>query len=209
MTTLTRGICFFVFLLFSAPLLLAQNIKINEICSNNYISYEDDYDEKGDWVEFYNAGSSSINMAGMYLTDDFSNLTKFRIPSTNSSQTTISANDHRVFWFDEETYKGPIHASFKLSGTGERLALVASNGTTIIDSITFSELSYDVTYGRTSDGSSAWSYFPVPTPDQANTGGGYLGIAEKLHLALMRDFIHPPSRFRLQHLILPLQYIIL
>lgn len=188
MTTLTRGICFFVFLLFSAPLLLAQNIKINEICSNNYISYEDDYDEKGDWVEFYNAGSSSINMAGMYLTDDFSNLTKFRIPSTNSSQTTISANDHRVFWFDEETYKGPIHASFKLSGTGERLALVASNGTTIIDSITFSELSYDVTYGRTSDGSSAWSYFPVPTPDKANTGGGYLGIAGKAAFSIDAGF---------------------
>lgn len=133
----------------------AQNIKINEICPNNYISFADSYDEKGDWVEFYNAGSSSLNMAGMYLTDDFSNLTKFRIPSGSSSATTISGNDHLVFWFDEEIYKGPTHANFKLSGTGERLALVASNGTTIIDSITFSELSYDVTYGRTTDGSSS------------------------------------------------------
>jgi len=169
-------------------ILKAQNIMINEICSNNFISYEDSYDEKGDWVEFFNAGSSSVNMAGMYLTDDFSDLTKYRIPTTNSSQTTISANNHRVYWFDNETYKGPLHANFKLSGNGERLALVAANGTTIIDSVTFPALSYDVAYGRTTDGNSNWSYFPIPTPDRLNSGGGYVGIAGKASFSLDAGF---------------------
>lgn len=170
---------FLTFSLFVDSILHAQNIKINEICSSNYISYEDSYDEKGDWVEFYNPGSSSINMAGMYLTDDFSNLTKFRIPTGSSSSTTISADNHRVFWFDDETYKGSNHANFKLSSNGDRLALVATDGATIIDSVTFSKLTYDVTYGRTTDGSSSWSYFPIPTPDDENSGGGYAGITDK------------------------------
>ncbi|MBP6335614.1 MAG: CotH kinase family protein, partial [Bacteroidia bacterium] len=169
-----------------------QNIKINEICPNNYISYEDSYEEKGDWVEFYNGGGSSINMAGMYLTDDYANLTKFRIPTNGGSATTVSADNHLVFWFDDESYKGPTHVSFKLSGTGEFLALVASNGTTIIDSITFSELSYDVTFGRTTDGSSSWSFFPIPTPDQSNSGGGYTGIAGKAAFSMDAGF-YPAS----------------
>lgn len=162
-----------------SPVVSGQNIKINEICSVNYESYEDDEDEHGDWVEFYNAGGASYNMAGMYLTDDFSNLTKYRIPSGNASETTIGSNNHRVYWFDDESYKGPLHAGFKLSNSGERLALVASDGVTIIDSVTFPALTYDVTYGRTNDGSPSWSFFPVATPDDDNSGGGFAGIAGK------------------------------
>jgi hypothetical protein len=182
---------------FNLPSSFSQNIKINEICPNNYISYEDSYDEKGDWVEFYNAGSSSVNMAGMYLTDDFSDLTKFRIPSGSSSATTISSHNHRIFWFDEETYKGPIHASFKLSGNGERLALVASDGITIIDSVSFPALTYDVTYGRTSDGSSSWSFFPIPTPDDDNTGGGFAGITQKATFGMDAGFYSGPVQVSL------------
>ncbi len=167
---------------------VAQNIKINEICPSNYISFEDSYDERGDWVEFYNAGNSSINMAGMYLTDNFANLTKFQIPANNSSATTIASHDHLIFWLDEEQYKGPTHTNFKLSNTGERIALVASDGVTIIDSISFGAITYDVTLGRTTDGSSSWSYFPVPTPDNNNSGGGYLEITGKANFVQFAGF---------------------
>jgi len=169
----------FAFFLLAHSVVNAQNIKINEICSVNYICNEDDFDEHEDWVEFYNAGGSSVNMAGMYLTDDYSNLTKFQIPSGSSSATTIAASGKELFWFDDETYKGALHANFKLNNSGEQLALVASDGVTIIDSITFPALSYDVSYGRTTNGSSSWSFFPVPTPGSSNTGGGYTGIAGK------------------------------
>jgi len=182
-------VCFIMFCCFIQGLLsTAQNIKINEICSANYICNEDDYDEHEDWIEFYNASGSSINMAGMYFTDDFSNLTKFRIPSGSSSSTTVSSSDQILFWFDDETYKGALHANFKLDNSGEQFALVASDGVTIIDSITFPALTYDVSYGRTTDGSSSWSYFPVPTPDHHNTGGGYLGITGSAALSMDAGF---------------------
>ena len=168
--------------------LYSQNIRINEICGSNYLSFEDEDDEHGDWVEFYNDGNSSIDMGGMYLTDDFADLTKFQIPTNDPSETRISSHNHLVFWFDDETYKGETHVSFKLSSNGEQIALVASDGITIIDSISFGALPYDVTYGRRNDGSSTWSYFPIPTPDQDNSGDGYVGIAGKVDFSIDAGF---------------------
>lgn len=157
----------------------AQGIVINEICASNYECFADDVDDYGDWIELYNPGNTSVNLAGMYLTDDFNNLTKLPIPSTSSSATTIPARSHLIFWFDEDMEKGETHLNAKLNGNGEQLALVAADGVTIIDSVTFGKQIYDVTYGRITNGSSTWSYFPVPTPDDDNSGGGYVGIMGK------------------------------
>ncbi|REJ84314.1 MAG: T9SS C-terminal target domain-containing protein [Bacteroidetes bacterium] len=178
-----------IFFLMSILNTSAQNIKINEICSSNYSVYEDEEDDFGDWVEFYNPGSSSISMAGMYLTDDINNRTKFRIPaSTSNSSTSISSRNHRVFFLDNETFKGPRHANFKLDSSGDFIALVASDGVTIIDSVTVPRLNYDVSFGRMTDGSSTWTYFAVPTPDDDNTGGGYLGIMGKANISMNSGF---------------------
>ena len=156
----------------------AQNVVINEICSSNYDGIEDEYDEHGDWVEFYNSGNSSIDLGGMYLTDNYYDLTKFQIPTTDEDETTIRPHDYLIFWFDNELYKGITHANFKLSNNGDRLALVDSDGTTILDSISFGPLFYDVTFGRTHDGEDLWSYFPDPTPEDRNTHGGFGGITD-------------------------------
>ncbi len=157
----------------------AQNILINEICASNYICYEDSADDHGDWIELYNAGGSSVNVAGMYLTDDLSVPNKFLIPGTYPSATTIPAGGRRIFWFDEKEYKGVTHIDGKLNGSGEQVGLTASDGVTIIDSVTYGKQLYDISFGRSSDGNSSWSFFPVPTPNAANSGGGYSGIAGK------------------------------
>lgn len=177
----------------------AQNIVINEICASNYQCFEDDDGGYGDWIELYNAGNSSVNLAGMYLTDDFGNLTKLPIPSTSSSSTTVGARSHIVFWFDEDMHKGETHLNSKLNGSGEQLALVAADGVTIIDSVTFGKQIYDVTYGRTTDGSSSWSYFPEPTPDDDNDGGGYTGIMDKVQFNLDGGFYNSPVQVELTY----------
>ena len=52
----------------------------------------------------------------------------------------------------------------------------------------FGAITYDVTLGRTTDGSSSWSYFPVPTPDNNNSGGGYLEITGKANFVQFAGF---------------------
>jgi hypothetical protein len=60
-----------------------------------------------------------------------------------------------------------MHAKFKLDKTGETLALSNAGGT-ILDQVTYPNMEIDNSYGRSTDGSSTWCYFEIPTPESAN-----------------------------------------
>ena len=51
-------------------------IKINEICASNK-TYINDYFEKNDWIELYNTTDKSINVAGMYISDNLNKPQKY------------------------------------------------------------------------------------------------------------------------------------
>ena len=68
----------------------------------------------------------------------------------------------------QDQEQGSLHTNFKLSSTGEFLALVAPDGSTIIDSVSFPDQETDISFGRTDDGSEAWTYFVAPTPGSSN-----------------------------------------
>jgi len=57
-----------------------QGLFINEFMAENKTAVTDEYSEHDDWIEIYNAGPTSVNLGGMYLTDDLSNPTKWMIP---------------------------------------------------------------------------------------------------------------------------------
>jgi uncharacterized protein (TIGR03437 family) len=117
-----------------------------------------------DWVEIYNPGATAVDMSGMYLTDNTSNPTKWKIPTG----TTIPGRGYLVFIADSETSQGSRHASFSLSADGEVVALYQTDGTTLIDSYTFGVQQTDVSIARTSDGAAAWSIFKPSTPGASN-----------------------------------------
>ena len=112
---------------------------INEFMASNSSAsgIHDSQGDYDDWIEIYNLGDTSVDMAGMYLTDDLANQTKFHIPTGYSSQTTIAAGGFLVFWADDETIEGPLHTNFKLSGSGEQIGLFDTDGVTQIDTIVF------------------------------------------------------------------------
>ncbi len=67
-----------------------------------------------------------------------------------------------------ETARGELHASFKISGSGEALFLTAPDGT-LLDSTPEQALPGNVSYGRRPDAPDTWAYFAEPTPGAANT----------------------------------------
>jgi hypothetical protein len=162
---------------------------INEFMASNSSSsgIKDPQNEYDDWIEIYNAGDTSMNLAGMYLTDNLGNPTKYQIPSTDSSQTTIPAGGFVVFWADEDSTDGPLHTNFKLSGSGEEIGLFDTDGVTRIDAVVFGEQTTNISYGRYPDGSETWRFFPVPTP-AADNNGAYLGEIEKVEFSKERGF---------------------
>ena len=141
---------------------------INEFMANNAMTLEDP-DEPGefpDWIELYNRGAAPIDLGGMYLTDDLTDPTKFRIPDS----LTIPAGGFALFYADNDPEQGPFHVNFKLSRNGESIGLFDSDatGNQPIDTCTFTSQVVDVSQHRYLDGGETWTKFHLPTPNRAN-----------------------------------------
>jgi hypothetical protein len=150
----------------------AQALKVNEIMATNN-TYLSDLNNYGDWVEIYNPSNQEVDIAGYYVTDDYTVPTKYQIPIGNPSSI-IAPGGYKIIWADDSTQN--LHANFKISSNGERFALVASDGVTFIDSISFGPQTADVSYGRTSDGSDSWTFFTTSTPNASNAPAGISNV---------------------------------
>jgi len=71
-------------------------------------------------------------------------------------------------WCDNDDEQGDLHTSFKLSGGGEFLGIVAPDGITYIDSLTFGTQQADISIGRMPDGYGSWIIQEIPTPGYQN-----------------------------------------
>lgn len=156
-------------LLFILAGCVAATVCINEVMSGNDLTCGDERGEYDDWFEIYNSAAAAVNLGGYYLSDDSKRLNKWQVPMDNPSLTTLQPGGYLLFWADENASDGPLHTNFKLSGDGERLFLIAPNGSTIIDSLSFPAIPRDQTFGRFPDGSNTIGIMPNPTPGTANT----------------------------------------
>ncbi len=142
------------------------SVVINEFLASNTSTLADPQGEFDDWIELRNLTGSAINLTGLYLTDEPANPRKWPFPSG----TTIAANGYLLVWADEDVLATPgLHASFKLSGSGEQIYLIDTdaNNNQVLDSITFGAQTSDVSYGRTAANADVWSTM-TPTPEAAN-----------------------------------------
>jgi len=140
---------------------------INEFMASNNSSIIDDYGEYDDWIELYNPNTDTIDIGGLYITDDLSTPQKHQIQA-NTNATKIPPFGYLLLWADGMTTQGPLHLNFKLSGTGEAIGIYDST-LTAIDSIVFGIQSDDISFGRFPDGNSYWRSFGTPTPGASNT----------------------------------------
>jgi len=150
---------------FTASDSLIAELKINELLAKNDSINVDEVGEFDDWVEFFNPTDQPLNMSGLYLTDDLTNLTKWKFPD---SMDVIMPEGYLLIWCDEDETQGIKHTNFKLNTDGEMLVLTRANGITIIDSISFGAQSSNQSYGRILDGDDVWSIM-TPTPEYSNT----------------------------------------
>ncbi len=145
---------------------LTDHIVINEFLADNVNSSSDPVGEHDDWVELYNPTSNPITLTGMYMTDKKDNPTKWQFIDAN---VILNPGAFIVVWCDENHNDNQpgIHSNFKLSKGGEFIGLIASDGVSWIDSITFGAQQTDISYGRFPDGTVSWRALD-PTPGAAN-----------------------------------------
>ena len=58
-------------------------VSIIEFMAANSRTLLDEDGDHSDWIELFNSGPVTTSMDGWFLTDDFSTLTKWRLPATN------------------------------------------------------------------------------------------------------------------------------
>ncbi|MBU0712867.1 CotH kinase family protein [bacterium] len=80
-----------------------------------------------------------------------------------------------------------LHTNFKLSSSGEQLALFNPEGV-LIDSLTFEQLPADYSYGRKPDGETDWYIFNQPSPGASNSTTGYQGYVEEPEFSITGGF---------------------
>lgn len=143
-----------------------SELRINEVMSSNGNTVLSGYGLYSDWIELYNTGSQIVDIGGMYISDDPLNLMKYRFPAGQALE--IVPGGFFLIWADDSA--NAEHTNFKLSSVGEKILLVDTNGTGIIDSVSFPALQADQSYGRSTDGTGIFQIFVSgsSTPSASN-----------------------------------------
>jgi hypothetical protein len=150
---------------------------INEFMADNEKIVADEHGTYSDWIELWNGDSRDIFLGDFYLTDNFSNPVKWRLPSV-----TLSAGSFILIWADGNTTAGNRHASFRLSKDGEEIGLYSSE-LLVVDTVTFGLQDEDVSMGRKSDGAEEIIFMATATPGRSNntTPVGVIPDEERLN----------------------------
>ena len=118
-----------------------------------------------DWFELVNTGTLPVALGGLWLTDTLSSQAQHRIAPLSF----IGAGDDAwaLLVADGKPALGASHVSFKLSASGEAIALLKFDGT-ILDVTSFGSQVKSVSEGRFIDGADRQIFFTAPTPGSSN-----------------------------------------
>ena len=135
----------------SYPTINPGDLVVNEIMAQNTATVTDANGEFEDWIELHNNTNTTLSLDNLFLTDTDTNLIKWQIPTG----TTIEPNGYLTIWADEDGTQEGLHASFKLSASGESVILAYANGT-IIETVNYSAQTADLGYARIPNGTGAF-----------------------------------------------------
>lgn len=155
---------------------VSSDIVINEFMASNTLTAVPNAIPASfdDWIELKNLGATPIDLGGWSLTDTASNLNLWTFPANS----TINPGGFLVVFAsgqNQPDLNGNLHTNFKLSRTGEYVALVRPNGTVASGygpgGSDYPVQSDDVSYGR-HPVSSESVFFATPTPGAENDASG-------------------------------------
>lgn len=148
-----------------------QTFVVNEVMVANIDMFIDQSYNYGGWIELYNPTSTAITLTNMYVSDDETNLKKFRLPSGIG---TVPAGGFKTLWFDhystgnEYSSTSSRQINFKLNPEGGTIYISSSAGALLVTQ-QYPPALTRISYARTTDGGDEWRYTGTPTPTATNT----------------------------------------
>ena len=153
----------------SAPEFSKDQFVVNEIMSGNVDQFMDETYNYDGWLELYNPTDQAASLAGLWLSDDATNLKKWHMPAAMG---VVPAHGYKVIWFDNSGPKHPTQCAFNLDADGGTIYLSDTEGNLIVGQ-TYPEVITRMSYARTTDGGKMWDFTAQPTPGESNNGSEY------------------------------------
>lgn len=151
------------------------NLVINEIMADNETIIIDEDGDYSDWIELYNNGNTIVNLAGLFITDDSLNLSKWAFPAIELKPDSFLL----LFASGKNKINEPFyHTNFKIKSDGEVLIMSDSLGN-LIDYFSPIPLDEDIAYGRRPDGTDHFYFFDLPTPGSTNNFSNSLSCSHE------------------------------
>jgi hypothetical protein len=150
------------------------SVCISELLADNQHGLRDEDGDRSGWIELYNGGKDTVNLAGWFLTDNATNLAQWRFPAVG-----LLPDKYLVVFASAKARTNDLahlHTNFRLAKTGSYLALVGPK-TNVICEFTpaYPRQSADISYGRVRGQPVTCGYFHRPTPGKPNalSGSGF------------------------------------
>lgn len=151
---------------------LYPQLWLNEVSPSNTSVIADNAGEREPWVELRHVGTGTLSLAGLYLSDNYTNLTQWAFP-TNA---TLATSSFRVVWCDAQTNQAATnawHANFRLPPGSGRVALsrIADGTPQVVDYLTYTNVPVNWSYGDIPDGQPFYrTLMYLATPAATNNG---------------------------------------
>ncbi len=136
-------------------------VVINEVCSYNGNTIEDEDGEESDWIELYNSGNLIINLEDFSISDKIGN--KWVFPPVSLSPLTHLL----LFASGKDRVTGELHTNFKLSKEDDAVRLFDPSGN-LIDQVNIPSLHLNHSFGRIPDGTPSAGIIVDATPGSSN-----------------------------------------
>ncbi len=142
---------------------LPPQIVINEFMASNGATIDDEDGESSDWLELFNAGTDTVQLAGLALTDDKNEPGLWPLPDL-----ALEPESYLLIWASGKNRRAAeLHTNFRLAGGGEFVGLYTADGW-LVDGKDFGAQSRDIALARIPDGAGAFERTADPTPGATN-----------------------------------------
>ena len=163
------------------PEIALSEIQITEFMASNDSTINDENGDRSDWIELHNASEADIPLKGWSLTDTAVEPKKWLFPNI-----ILSSGDYLLVYASGKNRSerfGQLHTNFKLSASGEYLALSPPTGQPTSEfAPAFPSQFTDTSYGTIPGTESTRGFFVRATPRKPNQTGGS-GFAPEIHFS--------------------------
>ncbi|MGO8675444.1 MAG: lamin tail domain-containing protein, partial [Limisphaerales bacterium] len=144
---------------------------LNELQADNLTGIADAAGQHVPWIELYNPGLTVVSLNGLYLANNYSNLTQWAFPAT----ATINPGQFKIIFADGQaslSTSTELHTSFVLPSPNGSLALsrLFNGQPQVLDYVNYTNLPPNYSYGSLPDGQAfVRQQFSYPTPGGSNS----------------------------------------